>query len=140
MHAILGGWTRAFLILFTGTLTLTIGCGGAPASDGPAPEPESTAAETSGPIRLDMDEIFPPGPGRDLVLNNCQICHVWVPIVTLQMDETQWARNGSEHRDRVELVSDEDFELMYGYLRTTFTPDRPVPELPAALLEAWTSY
>ena len=56
------------------------------------------------------------------------------------MDETQWARNGSEHRDRVELVSDEDFELMYGYLRTTFTPDRPVPELPAALLEAWTSY
>ena len=64
MHAILGGWTRAFLILFTGTLTLTIGCGGTPASDGPAPEPESTAAETSGPIRLDMDKIFPPGPGR----------------------------------------------------------------------------
>ena len=139
MHAILGGLTRAFLIVITGTLTLTIGCG-APASHAPAPEPESTAAEDSGPIRLDMDKIFPPGPGRDLVLNNCQICHVWVPIVILQMDETQWARNRSEHRDRVELVSDEDFELMYGYLTTTFTPDRPVPELPSALLEAWTSY
>ena len=139
MHAILGGWTRAFLILITGTLTLTIGCG-APASDAPAPEPESTAAEDSGPIRLDMDKIFPPGPGRDLVFNNCQTCHVWVPIVILQMDETQWARNGSEHRDRVGLVSDEDFELMYEYLITTFTPDRPVPELPPALLEAWTSY
>ena len=82
MHAILGGLTRPFLILITGTLTLTIGCGA------PAPEPESTAAEDSGPIRLDMDKIFPPGLGRDLVLNNCQTCHVWVPIVTLRMNET----------------------------------------------------
>ena len=134
MHAILGGLTRPFLILITGTLTLTIGCGA------PAPEPESTAAEDSGPIRLDMDKIFPPGLGRDLVLNNCQTCHVWVPIVTLRMNETQWARNSSEHRDRVDLVSDENFELMYEYLTTTFTPDRPVPELPPSLLEAWTSY
>ena len=89
---------------------------------------------------MDIDEIFPAGPGRDLLLNNCQNCHVWVPIVILQMDEAAWFRNGLEHRSRVEGLSDEEFELLYDYLSSTFTPDRPIPELPAALLEAWTSY
>ena len=140
MHTILGSWTKAALLLITGTLTLTIGCGGAPVSDPPPAATETAPADDGGPIKLDMDAIFPPGPGRDLVLNNCQTCHVFTPIVILRMDESQWARNGSEHRDRVELVGDEDFELMYQYLATTFTPDRPVPELPEALLEAWTSY
>ena len=130
----------AYLILISGSLALTLACTGAPSSDTPPPTTEPVAVEDSGPVKLDMDQIFPPGPGRDLVLNNCQTCHVFTPIVILQMDETQWARNGSEHRDRVELVSDEDFDLMYKYLATTFNPDRPVPELPEALLEAWTSY
>ena len=65
---------------------------------------------------------------------------MWVPIVVLQMDEAAWFRNSLEHRSRVEGLSDEEFELLYDYLSSTFTPDRPVPELPAALLEAWTSY
>jgi hypothetical protein len=142
VHAILDqvrGARFGWAFVMAGALALAVGCGGGTTSDSSEPEPEAVVAD-SGPIRIDMDEIFPPAPGRDLVLNNCQTCHVWVPIVILQMDETQWARNASEHRDRVELVSDEDFELMYEYLATTFTPDRPVPELPEALLEAWTSY
>ena len=87
-----------------------------------------------------MDAIFPAGPGRDLLLNNCQNCHVWVPIVILQMDEDAWYRNSLEHRDRVGSLPDADFETLYEYLATNFTPDTPVPQLPAALLEAWTSY
>ncbi len=117
---------------------LTVACGGAgPASNA---EPDTPPAPPSGPITLDMDAIFPPGEGRDLVLNNCQGCHVWVPIVILQMDESQWYRNSLDHRERVEGVSDEEFEVLYDYLVSTFTPDRPVPELPESLLEAWTSY
>ena len=51
--------------------------------------------------KVNMDEIFPPGEGRDLVLNNCQNCHTFVPIVVLQMEEEAWTRNSIDHRERV---------------------------------------
>ena len=56
------------------------------------------------------------------------------------MDKNSWRRNSLEHRGRVEALSDEDFETLYEYLSSTFTPERPVPELPGGLLEAWTTY
>ena len=120
-------------------LTLTAACGGS------APSPDSQRswaprAASGGPIKVDLDEIFPPGEGRDLVLNNCQSCHVWVPIVILQMDKDAWYRNSLDHRDRVSRLSDEEFSILYDYVSSTFTPERPVPTLPPELLEAWTSY
>lgn len=103
-----------------------------PSKDDPAkPAPTQT---------VNLEEIFPPGPGRELVLNNCQSCHVWVPIVILRMDKNAWHRNSMEHRDRVKALSDAEFKTLYNYLTTTFTPDRPIPKLPPALLESWTSY
>jgi hypothetical protein len=90
--------------------------------------------------RLDMDAIFPAGPGRDLVLNNCQNCHTFVPIVVLQMDKDAWQRNSIDHRERVTTLTDEEFKTLYEYLTANFNPDRPVPELPRDLLESWTSY
>lgn len=107
----------------------------------PAPEPAPPPVEPAAtqPLTVDLDAIFPAGPGRDLVLNNCQTCHVWVPIVVLQMDEAAWYRNSLNHRGRVEALSDAEFETLYAYLSSTFTPDRPVPQLPPSLLEAWTS-
>jgi mono/diheme cytochrome c family protein len=126
------------LVLLAVALTAAAGCGGSASSD-PQPEVPPVAAKYT-PTRVDLDAIFPPGPGRDLVLNNCQSCHVWVPIVILQMDKNAWHRNSVEHRGRVEALSDEDFETLYEYVSSTFTPERPVPELPAALLETWTTY
>ena len=128
---------RCALLLAT-ALVLYTSCGG-PAPSGGQPSQAPTAA-SSEPDRVDLDAIFPPGPGRDLLLNNCQTCHVWVPIVILQMDQNAWRRNSLEHRDRVEALSDEDFKVLYDYLSSTFTPARPVPKLPQGLLEAWTSY
>jgi mono/diheme cytochrome c family protein len=87
-----------------------------------------------------MDAIFPPGEGRSLVLNNCQSCHTWVPIVVLQMNEAEWERSSTEHRGRVQGLSDQEFETLYAYLKASFTPDTPVPDLPPALLESWTTY
>lgn len=125
-------------LLVSSALVLAAGCGESASSRSqPSEAPATTRNE---PTRVNIDEIFPPGPGRDLVLNNCQSCHVWVPIVVLQMDEALWYRNGLEHRDRVEGLSDEEFKILYDYLSSTFTPDRPVPKLPPELLEAWTSY
>ena len=100
------------------------------------PQPDAkTVAE-----KVNLDEIFPPGDGRDLVLNNCQNCHTFVPIVVLQMDSDAWTRNSIDHRERVTSLTDEEFKTLYTYLRANFHPGRPVPTLPKALLDTWTSY
>jgi hypothetical protein len=128
----------AWVLLVSSALALAAACGEqAPSGEQPSEAPAATGGE---PTRVNIDEIFPPGPGRDLVLNNCQSCHVWVPIVIMQMDKAAWYRNSLEHRGHVEALSDKEFKILYDYLSSTFTPDRPVPELPQELLEAWTSY
>jgi hypothetical protein len=124
---------------------MTVACsGGAETSAGGQSAPEVNgappAATSSAPTRLNMDELFPPGEGRDLVLNNCQSCHNFAPILTLQMDAQQWDRNRNDHRERVSQVSDADVQKMYDYLKKTFNPDRPVPTLPKEMLDSWTSY
>jgi len=117
-------------------------CGG---SAGTAPEqaPQhhpAPPAEESTTTVVDFEKIFPPGAGRELALNNCQNCHTFVPIVILQMDKDAWHRNSLDHRDRVSTLSDQEYTVLYDYLAANFNPDRPVPVLPQALLESWTSY
>lgn len=89
---------------------------------------------------FNINDVFPEGAGRDLVLDNCQSCHVLVPILVLPLDEAAWYRSSLEHRERVEGLTDNEFETLYQYLESNFTPDRPTPELPPALLDSWTTY
>ena len=103
-----------------------------------ATEVAPAAAASSG--RIDMDAIFPPGEGREMMLMACTGCHNWVPVVILGLNEDEWDRNARTHRDYVSSLTDEDFETVYIYLKENFHPDTPVPELPKALLDAWTSY
>jgi hypothetical protein len=134
------GWALAA----AGGLVLIAACGGgSPAGEAGQPATSTTGAgkTTAGASasRVNMEEIFPPGAGRDLVLNNCQNCHTFVPIVVLQMEEEAWTRSSLDHRQRVN-VSDEEFMTMYTYLKANFNPNRPVPTLPKELLESWTTY
>ncbi len=101
------------------------------------PEKKSSSGDSE---HVNLDEIFPPGRGRALVLNNCTTCHTFVPIVLLQLTKEAWERNSNIHRDRVPSLSDADFRVLYDYLEASFNPDRPVPKLPQALLDTWTSY
>ena len=133
--------------VLTVAVALLPACGPAPAADdrpsAPAAAPAAPApapAAASAPTRVDMHAIFPPGPGRDLVLNNCQNCHTFVPIVILQMEEAAWTRNSVDHRERVTGLSDGDFTTLYDYLKANFNPRRPVPALPQELLDTWTGY
>lgn len=109
------------------------------AGGGAAPAAAYTTS-ADGQMTIDMDAIFPQGPGRDILLNNCQSCHTWVPVVVLGMNEDEWARWRQDHRQRVPGIPDEQFEVLYEYLVTNFNPDTPVPDLPPALLESWTTY
>ena len=135
MHALL---TRAALVAVALAVSGCGGSGGSGSSGVPSAEP--VAAKPASPDHVDLDAIFPQGPGRDLVLNNCQNCHTFVPIVVLQMDADAWKRNSVDHRPRIPSVSDADFAAIYAYLPQHFNPGRPVPELPKELLETWTSY
>lgn len=123
-------------------------CGGGATSESSgqaSPAAQSAPASSSGGAaagvtKVNMDEIFPQGAGRDLVLNNCQNCHTFVPIVILQMDEDAWTRSSLDHRPRVTGLSDDEFKTLYTYLKANFNPSRPVPKLPKELLESWTTY
>jgi hypothetical protein len=118
---------------------ILLGCS-VPASSPAPPQAAKTALADTQPAKVNIDEIFPAGRGRDLLLNNCTGCHTFVPIVVLQMTKEAWQRNSRDHRGRVAALSDADFKTLYDYLITNFNPDRPVPKLPQALLDTWTSY
>ena len=120
---------------------LLAGCSVPASSPAPQPqEPAKTASADTPTAKVNIDEIFPSGRGRDLLLNNCTGCHTFVPIVVLQMTREAWERNSRDHRGRVAALSDADFKTLYDYLIANFNPNRPVPKLPRELLDTWTSY
>jgi cytochrome c5 len=128
---------HSLLILLAAATLAAAACSESATNSGSRP-PQPDAATVAS--KVDINAIFPPGDGRDLVLNNCQNCHTFVPIVVLQMDKDAWTRNSLDHRERVTSLSDEEFSRLYAYLTANFHPGRPVPRLPKALLETWTSY
>jgi|GEM_PF-963124 hypothetical protein len=134
---------RGLALLLVGWIAILGGCadGGSEVSTSDTVAQQRTGGSGGGSgYTIDMDAIFPQGPGRNLVLNNCQNCHTWVPILILQMNEQEWDRWSREHRQRVEGLVDDEFSTLLSYLKVNFNPDTPVPELPPALLEAWTTY
>jgi hypothetical protein len=132
------GRVRLCQVILTVTAVAAVACS-EPSDGSGRPLPPQPDAKTVA-SKVNIDEIFPPGEGRDLVLNNCQNCHTFVPIVVLQMEEAAWTRNSIDHRERVTQLSDEDFKTLYAYLKANFHPGRPVPTLPKELLDTWTSY
>lgn len=106
----------------------------APTATAP-PVSNAAAAESA---KVNLDEIFPKGRGRELVLNNCTACHTFVPIVTLQMSKDSWERNRGIHRERVPNLTDDEINVLYSYLEANFNPNRPPAKLPQALLDTWT--
>src|SRR5262245_11790932 len=139
MHSVLMG-RLCGMLLAAGCLAMAAGCGSTPAGNESSPASRSGQGPSSEVTKVSLDEIFPQGPGRDLVLENCQNCHTFVPIVVLQMDKDAWHRNSLDHRERVTTLTDDQFKTVYEYLTTNFGPHRPVPRLPKELLKTWTGY
>ncbi len=91
--------------------------------------------------QAELDKIFPPGKGQDLVFRACVNCHNWVPLVMAGLDKPAWEQNKMNHRNRVSGLSDQEFEFLYDYLVQTFPAGHPVPDnIPEDLLTQWTSY
>jgi mono/diheme cytochrome c family protein len=78
--------------------------------------------------------------GRELILYNCTTCHSFGPIVLQQFDEGGWRGLLARHRERVAQLTDAQVDTIRTYLTANFNDTMDPPEVPAALLEAWTDY
>jgi len=102
---------------------------------------------------VDMDTVFRCSAGddagkancqeaRELILNNCTVCHTFVPIVMQQFDQGGWQSLLDRHvgGGRVDQLSPEQVGKIRDYLAANFNAEQPPPDLPPELLETWTSY
>ncbi len=92
----------------------------------PAPTTASTAPKNP------LEAIFPPGPGRELVLSSCGSCH---SVVCPAMDPrpvAQWEGTKNNHKAMVTLP-DADYNQLFDYLMKNFNDKSPAPNIPDAL-------
>jgi len=105
--------------------------GGAPAAASP-----SAPAATSGAAKpFNVGSIFPPGPGRDLVLNTCGSCHPVVCVARGQRTAERWDSIQRGHKDKLTNTSSDDLKLMFFYLKANFNEAKPEPEIPPELAQ-----
>ena len=107
-----------------------------PATLGVKATVDSTTSQPSGANKLPMDEIFPPGNGREAALNNCIQCHSIIRIVWGPRTEGEWTNVKHRHMERVRGLDDESFNAIFIYLRESFSPDKPYPRLPQWYLDS----
>lgn len=90
----------------------------------------STPTVASQPAQVDLDAIFPPGKGRDLVLSTCGNCHPWVCAIKGQRPRTHWATLKATHLGLTPALSDEEYDVLWTYLAEHFNDTSPEPPLP----------
>lgn len=107
-----------------------------PASETEYGPPGDTAlSPTPGVQKLDMDIIFPPGAGRELLLYNCTACHSFVRIVLGQRSKQEWLLVRRKMRPNVSHLSDAEVDTLFAYAEANFNETKPVPDLPRWLTE-----
>ncbi|MDE0245873.1 MAG: hypothetical protein OXM59_11090 [Gammaproteobacteria bacterium] len=81
---------------------------------------------------VSYDEMYPPGPGRDLVEPSCLICHGHSFLPANRMNRVQWHAmisvmldpNGAfADPDSVRSITDQEHEILADYLVENFGPD-----------------
>ena len=132
---------RARALGLSALLCWTLACSSSTAPSAGGSQP-ATAAKSGGggTTTVDINALFPPGPGRDLVLNNCTNCHSIAPIVLSQFDEGGWRNHRVQHSPRVPALSEADKDLLWSYLVKTFPPGRQLPQLPPEMLQGEAGY
>ena len=98
------------------------------------PTPTRTLSGKSS--RLDMDVLYPPGEGRDLVVEKCAGCHGIVPVAIVRRQMGGWASNRATHEKEGLLagLSAAQIDAMYSYLNEYRNRDVPRAKIPQELL------
>lgn len=87
------------------------------------------AAPSAQPPPASWADVFPAGPGKEVVLQRCGTCHGFDRIVLGQKPAARWDASKESHKDKVSGMSDADLSMLYGYLAQSFGPDRPEPNI-----------
>jgi cytochrome c biogenesis protein CcmG/thiol:disulfide interchange protein DsbE len=88
--------------------------------------PLPTSATTGGPQRVNVDEIFPPGEGRDLVVETCLTCHDLLTFGLARKTRDGWIHSLAKHGSHFSALSNAQIETMYEYLSAHLNPDTPI--------------
>ena len=89
---------------------------------------------------MNLSDFFPPGPAQELIFENCGNCHNLGAIVIVQFNEEAWTTNANNHRVRFTALSEEEYEMIYDYLKANFYPGAPMPDVPEEFLSGWPAY
>jgi hypothetical protein len=136
--------TPVIVLLASGWLVA--GCGSAPDSSAKPAEASSKPAASQAPAAdakpagdpakpFNIGDVFPPGAGRDKVLDTCGSCHTVACSAQGQRTAERWDRIMEGHRDKLTSMSDADIKAVFGYLKANFNDTKPEPRIPAELLQ-----
>jgi len=130
---------RSSLIGVLAGAWLCAACGGAgttekPASAAPAAAaaPAPAAAASAAPEPKTVSDLFPDGPQKTAVINNCASCHNLACSVIGQRTAERWDSLEKSHKEK---VSGADVAMMFAYLKANFDASKPEPKVPPAFLE-----
>jgi len=120
----------ALIVVVAGGLWCAACGGGAappPASETPATPPAAAAAEPKSAA-----DLFPEGPQKAAVVNNCASCHNLACSVIGQRPAERWDSLKASHKDHAPGA---DVEAMFAYLKANFDSTKPEPKVPPSFLE-----
>ena len=80
-------------------------------------------------------DIFPPGAGREMVLDTCGSCHPVVCCARGQRTAERWDSIHQGHKDKLSGRPAADLEAMFTYLKTNFNDAKPEPKVPPEFLQ-----
>lgn len=131
------GVMSGFMVL---TSVLIAACGGSepsPESGASASGQAPAAAASASPVAepASVADLFPPGAGRDMVMNTCGSCHAVACSTIGQRSAARWNSLKEGHRDRLQNTSTADLDAIFGYLATHFNDTTPEPKVPPRFLE-----
>lgn len=84
--------------------------------EGAAPAPPAASGEG-----------LPDGPGKDVVVRVCSICHEPIRAASVRLTRDGWADTIEDMKRRGAKGSDQDFAIVLDYLSTYFLGEAPKP-------------
>ena len=112
---------------------------GAPGTNKPAETMAGNAAPAAAaapaataPEFKTVADVFPAGPQKEPVMNNCGSCHNLACSAIGQRSPERWKALEEGHKDR---VTGADMHAMFEYLAANFNESKPEPKVPPQFLQ-----
>ena len=117
---------------------LLVSCeAGAPGNNAETPGASSASASPAAAAGAASEprtvaDVFPPGPGREQVLNSCGSCHNVACAAIGQRSGLRWDALRDAHKEHMQGA---DVTVLFAYLKTNFDDTKPAPTVPPRFLE-----